>query len=297
MTKQWMTQTDRKGRTPLHLAAMSGYMSVVRFIVKEIIEATKDIEVRKQYINLADNKGRTPLFHAAAEGHISVTRFLVERGADLEASTNGNHIEPGSTSLMACAEKNAEECFHLLLDKGANVMAMRKDGADALYMAARYGHLEIVQQIAATDKMQLIINRKTFLGRTAIMTAAFHGHLRVCKFLHESGGKINHQDDDKFTALIYAANEGHQILVKWLVDNHADIILENRYGEMALNCADANDHGEIADFLRQEQENLELEMIGELPTKTSRSRKRIKGRVSYTSEKLPIKKAEGKRVS
>ena len=55
MTQQWLTQCDKKGRTPLHLASIYGYLNVVRFIVKEIVGATKDEDLRKQYINLTDN--------------------------------------------------------------------------------------------------------------------------------------------------------------------------------------------------------------------------------------------------
>ena len=31
MTKEWMTQCDKKGRTPLHLASIWGYMNVATF--------------------------------------------------------------------------------------------------------------------------------------------------------------------------------------------------------------------------------------------------------------------------
>ena len=71
----------------------------------------------------------------------------MENGADVEAITNDSHIQPGSTALMACAEKNAFECFGILVSNGANISVTREDGADATYIAARYGHNEIVEQI------------------------------------------------------------------------------------------------------------------------------------------------------
>ena len=324
MANHWMTQTDKKGRTPLHLASIYGYMNVVRFIVKEIVDSTKDLDLRKEYINVQDNKGRTPLFHAAGKGNIQVVRFLVERGADLEASTNDNHIEPGSTALMACAERNTEECFKLLMDKGANVLAIRKDGADATYIAARYGNLQIIQHIAATDKMKLVVNKATYRDRTPILTAAFHGHIKVCKALEARGAEINHQDDDKFTALIYAANEGHFDVVRWLAaEKGAKVNLKNKYGETAVTCADANGYTDVAIFLRKYNHELELGKTANLvtmattwsneqerrrsstrasPSPSSRGASPMpmrasKGRASYPAEKVLTKKGSMKRTS
>ena len=297
MTKQWLTQCDKKGRTPLHLASLSGYMKVVRFIVKEIVGSTKDEILRKQYVNLPDNKGRTPLFHAAAQGRPNVVRFLIERDADLEAATNESHTEPGSTALMACAEKNNLECFSSLLDKGANVLAIRKDGADATYMAARYGHVKIIQEIAESEKMKLIVNRPSFRGRTPILTAAFHGHIKVCKVLHGKGADLDHQDDDKFTALIYAASQGHFDIVRWLVKKGANLYLKDRYQDIASTSADAYGHPEIAKYLRMWNRDGDSNNEPEdLHTKLEQS-KRISGRALYPSDQMLPKKSSLKRIS
>jgi ankyrin repeat protein len=249
IAESWLTQCDKKGRTPLHLACIYGYINVVRFLVKEFIESSKNHDLGLQHLNIADHKGRTSLFHAAAENKVNVVQFLVDRGADLEVATNDSHMEPGSTALMACAEKGNVECFHILLEKGANVLAIRKDGADAAYMAARYGRVEIIEDIAETGKMKLIVNRPTFRGRTALLTAAYHGHIKVCKILHKRGANLDHQDDDNFTALIYAASEGFFDLVKFLVEKGADMHLKDKFGETASMFADASGYYEVASYL------------------------------------------------
>ena len=297
MTQRWMTQGDGKGRAPLHFAAIYGYMNVVRFIMKEIVESTEDTDLRKQYINLQDNKGRTPLFHAVAEGRLGVARFLIEHGADLELVTNETHNEPGSTLLMACAEKNTWECFNLILEKGADIMAVRKDGADATYIAARYGHFNIIQKIAETSQIKDIVNRPTFRGRTALLTAAFHGHIKVCKLLFSKGLDINHQDDEKFTALIYAANQGHFDLVKWLVENEAKVRIKDNYGETALTCAEANGHTEIARFLQRWCDDADAAKHPDNVLKNQGKGKRRGTKVPYMSDKVLTKKEEMKRMS
>ena len=249
----WLLLCDKKGRTPLHLASMNGHVNVLNYIWKEILQATKNKKVKKQLIDMNDHKGRTALFYASAFGHDEVVTYLLNREASLEACTNENHISPRSTPLMASAEKNTLKCFELLLDANANVMNQRKDGADALYMASRYGNHQIIRMLAVNNKIEGIVNQETFHGRTAIMTAALHGHIEACKELHECGAKLNYQDNDKLTALILATHEGHLLLIRWLVVNGANIEIKDKHGGSAIDAALGNGYSEIVNFLIQSQ--------------------------------------------
>lgn len=250
MTDEWMTQADKKGRCVLHLASIWGYQDVVSFILEEIIEAVEDEDKKKQYLNAKDNKGRTCLFHAIGEERNQVARVLIGKGVDLESATNDHHVEPGSTPLMASAEKNNIEGFQLLLKSGADILATRKDGADATYIAARYGHLKILEHIAEKGKMEGVVKRPTFRGRTALMTAALHGHVNVCKFLYQNGATLDDQDDDKFTALIYASKQDYSELVKWLVVIGAKVTFRDNTGKTALKYAEANGNEETVKFIK-----------------------------------------------
>ena len=300
--RPWLTQCDKKGRTPLHLASIYGYINVVRYFVKEMISSTEDPDERKRQLNIADHKGRTSLFHAAAENKINVVRYFTECGADLEVATNDNHKEPGSTALMACAEKGHAECFEILLRKGANILATRKDGADTTYMAARYGHVPIIEQIAANEKMFLIVNRQTFRGRTPLLTAAYHGHIKVCKILYKNGAFLDHQDDDKFTALIYAASEGFFDLVKFLVEKGADMHLKDKFGETASVFADSSGYYEVARFLSKwnndddGEENNVINDLKELRLQLEKNRPRS-SRTLYPYERELTKRSAKKRNS
>ena len=107
------------------------------------------------------------------------------------------------------------------------------------------------------SKLDELINRPTFRGRTALLTAAHHGHIQVCKYLFKKGANLNHQDEHKFTALIYAANQGHFDVVKLLVDNGANVHLKDSFGETALNCALTQGYSEIIQYLRRFKEDKE----------------------------------------
>ena len=254
---EWMTHVDKKGRTPIHLACMKGHIYIVRLIWRIISEYTRDVSVRMAYLDVTDFKGRTPLFHASAGGYLNICLYLLDRQADPDICTNKYHESPGSTPMMACAEKNRVDCFKLLMRKGADLILKRKDGADAIYMAARYGNHEVINVIATSKMFQLLINRRLFHGRTALITAALNGHLEACKALYANGFDLDIQDDDDFTALIYAADAGHYLLVRWLVKSGANMYLKDRYAATALDIARAHDFEEMSHFLANWQNTID----------------------------------------
>ena len=250
----WIIIRDKKGRSPLHLAAKHGHLNVIQFIYQEIINMTKHVFARKKFIDSIDDKKRTPLFYAAVGGHSKVVCFLIKREASLESCTSGN----GSTALMVSAQKNKVKCFEILLEARADLSSRRKDGADALYMAARYGNNEIIKFLAKNDFLDSLINRPSFHGRTAFCTAALNGHIETCKILYKNGADLNYKDKDKFTPLILAASEGHMTLSRWLVSNGADIGWKNKHGASALDTALASGYGEIVIFLMEAEKIMQL---------------------------------------
>ena len=80
---------DSLGKTPLHLAAENGYLSLVKYFIKK--EASHDIE---------DDYGCRPLYLAVRNGHFLVVKYLVSEGADIIISNNDGE------TLMEVAEKS-----------------------------------------------------------------------------------------------------------------------------------------------------------------------------------------------
>ncbi|KAI0266900.1 ankyrin repeat protein, partial [Russula aff. rugulosa BPL654] len=122
------------GGNPLHGAAYSGNLEVVRIL----------IEYDPAYINARDDDGDTPL-QWASQGHIlhrdgSVFRLLLEHGADVNAQGLN-----GWTPLHRASYFGALEVVHLLLEHGADVEAKDNYGKTALQVAADIGHDTVVK--------------------------------------------------------------------------------------------------------------------------------------------------------
>ena len=68
----------------------------------------------------------------------------------------------------------------------------------------------------------------------------------VNKLLNDKSVDINEQDDEKNTPLMYACEEGMEVIVKLLVEAGANINLQGEYGETALRKVDSPDSISIA---------------------------------------------------
>src|SRR5262249_55423622 len=93
--------------------------------------------------NTRDDRGVTPLMYATTLGSLDAMKLLLDRGAD------SNVIKMfGSTALMWSASDVAK--VRLLLEHGAGVRAVSKQGRTALQIAALSDHsAEIVRLLIA----------------------------------------------------------------------------------------------------------------------------------------------------
>ena len=123
----------QRGRNPLHAAAQSGSLEVVRILVK----------YDPADINARDDGGWTPLFEASGGRHFktgSVVQFLLEHGADIHVRSRG-----GWTPLHWASFKGAQEVVRVLLEHGADVRAKDAVGYTALQRAVEKGYDEVVK--------------------------------------------------------------------------------------------------------------------------------------------------------
>jgi ankyrin repeat protein len=74
-------------------------------------------------------------------------------------------------------------------------------------------------------------------GWTPTIYAAFNGHEPVVKYLLDNGALIDAQADNGFTALIAAARGGHEEVVKLLLKRGANPNIKSQAGDTAIDFA------------------------------------------------------------
>ncbi|AIM37629.1 hypothetical protein KO02_13790 [Sphingobacterium sp. ML3W] len=78
-------------------------------------------------------------------------------------------------------------------------------------------------------------------GRTLLLNASCYHNLELVKFAVENGANINHQDKLGFTALHFAVQEQHVESITYLLLHKIEIDRQDKYGNSALWRAVMND--------------------------------------------------------
>ena len=147
-------------------------------IVELLVNAKADV-------NAVNNYGWSPLFFAADNSNSDVVTFLVDNGANinlisdegitpiliandvesikiLSKTTNINKANnAGITPLIAFSgRETSPEAINILLENGANVNAVDKDGETALSYAVEYGNFEIALILLENNANPNLSNKK-----------------------------------------------------------------------------------------------------------------------------------------
>ena len=85
-----------------------------------------------------------------------------------------------------------------------------------------------------------------------LFTAAGKGDLKLVKWLLQEGADIDTKSNNRWTVLMYASQHGQLEVVKWLLEKGADINAKNDNRWTALIYASENGHLETVKWLLQE---------------------------------------------
>ena len=182
-----------------------------------------------------------PLELAVLENRMDMVRLLIESGAEL--THNPEELLYGSLRSPDLT------LFSFLVDAGVRIPAKQED----IYRL--FLHLENRRDLTVLpilDKLGMDLKR---YGGEALRSLASHGNQMLAEYLIQKGADIDyHKPDMVFpyasTPVTEAARSNDFYMVRWLVENGADIKIADKYGDRPYTIAVQNKNQEMADYLK-----------------------------------------------
>jgi len=103
-----------------------------------------------------------------------------------------------------------------------------------------------------------LIDTRDSTGRTALMWAAEDGYEMVTKLLLERGAGVDVVNNYGSTALIIASSRGSKAVVHMLLNSRTFVNAQNHYGQTALFAASCLGHDELVKLLLQHNADIEM---------------------------------------
>jgi len=124
------------GWAPLHKASQLGHSEIVKYLLGDSLHANVDIR---------DLENHTPLLLAAGTnqetpGHVEVIKELIAKGADVNATDDGQY-----SSLHLAVLNSNFEIAHALLEAKCNVNHINVDNFTPLHTACSLGNIKLIQ--------------------------------------------------------------------------------------------------------------------------------------------------------
>ena len=273
--KHLALEIDDQGMLPLHIAASSGNIEMVRLLVD-------DYGVDPNHI--ADSsfsskaRGRSPLHLAATAGDLGIVDFLLSSGADIFAVDTG-----GVTALhLAIQYGHSGIADKLIKSMGSRVHVLDKNRTTPLHVAARHGQDTIISRLlslggehaSSSDGSHNVsednVVFKNEVDAFASMDHSKHTskehlstlqkHLKKVLFWNKdadaglsSSDFINAKNNFGLTPLHYAAGWGHGGAVKLLLADGADVNVADKQGLTPLFLASRDGREDVVALLSAQQ--------------------------------------------
>lgn len=176
---------------------------------------------------------------------------LVQKYVAQGVNPNLNTRDGTPLLVDALKDKNIDVAEALIRAKGLDFERTNAAGENALMMAAYQGLLPLVKLMVETYDVEV---NKT--GWTALHYAATNGHDDVVKYLLDHAAYIDAESPNATTPLMMAAMNGHITTVKLLLDEGADMNLRNQQKMDVIDFAKRYHQDEIAAGLESRRRKL-----------------------------------------
>lgn len=189
------------------------------------------------------------LIAAAASGNIKSMQDIIAK-SNLDPN-RGDY--DSRTSLHLAAGENQLEVAKFLVEKlKVDVNCQDRNGRTPLETAIEKGHMDLI--VYLRENGGVIAESRTGSAAKNVLVAASSGNVKVLQLWAQAGMSMTVSDYDGRTALHLAAAEGQEAVVKFLLDNGADPMAEDRFGNIPIMDAHRERKMACVKLLRHSEE-------------------------------------------
>ncbi|EQC31905.1 TKL protein kinase [Saprolegnia diclina VS20] len=219
---------DKFGEHALFLAALEGHVDVVSLLLNAGAS-----------VDMTTSGGATALMASPGVGSVELVQLLLARGA------NVNHSTMHGTALTASVERDRDDLVDVLLAAGARVnIQYTPYEVSPILVAAHKGSVAIAQRLLQSGANLLSVDKD---GHGVVSYAAMGGHTDMIRFLVQKGANPSATSIARGTPLISACGWGQLAAVVALLQAGATVNQSD--AEPCLHVAASNGHSAIVALL------------------------------------------------
>ncbi|KAI2688995.1 hypothetical protein CBS147325_1993 [Penicillium roqueforti] len=213
--------TSKDGKTVLHMAGEQGHRKLIRLLLHRRVNSRR-----------ANQQGETALQLAIGTTHDEATvPLLIKSRFDMDVQ----NIVTGNTALHRAVQLRRPRILAFLLEKGANMNVLNRDGMTALQLACKTDNCEAVSLFLERGAQ---LETRSSHGTTALHISALQGNWVVFDLLIIGGADINAWDSLGDSLLhMQARDSSTTSIAAHLLAQGANIEACNSQGYTPLQCA------------------------------------------------------------
>ncbi|EPS38466.1 hypothetical protein H072_7783 [Dactylellina haptotyla CBS 200.50] len=230
-----------RGRSAVSLAAEAGQLEVIKLLIKT--------HRSPQYKGDWDGNISGPIRMALFGNHEDVVRYLMSDEVDPDFMASKSEL---AMTLLDAVESNKATMVEVVIDvsRSLDINLVAFGGSTALHVAAKnctdVGIVDVLLEHGANPNA-----KDGHSSQTPLHLAAERGHTEIFRKLVKKGADIHLHDDEGYSALVHAAWNGHETIVKDILTiGELDIICY----ESALKWAKKAGHDQVCNLLQDMKE-------------------------------------------